>query len=51
MTFFNRFGLSWVMPSSVVDLFACWRTGGKSWTAVVQKMVPSCLVVSLEEKK
>jgi hypothetical protein len=22
--FFNRFGLSWVMPRQVVDLFACW---------------------------
>jgi len=43
MAFFNRFGLSWVMPSSVVDLFACWRTGGKS-RSVVQKMVPSCLL-------
>jgi hypothetical protein len=22
--FFNRFGLSWVMPRRVVDLFSCW---------------------------
>jgi hypothetical protein len=22
---FSRVGLSWIMPSRVVDLFACWR--------------------------
>jgi hypothetical protein len=21
---FTRFGMSWVMPSRVIDLFACW---------------------------
>jgi len=26
MLFFGRFGLSWVMPHRVVDLFACWWT-------------------------
>jgi len=26
--FFSRFGLSWVMPRSVVDLYACWWTVG-----------------------
>jgi hypothetical protein len=42
--FFRRFGLSWVMPSSVADLFACWWTGGRSQSAAVWKMVPSCLL-------
>jgi hypothetical protein len=41
---FSRFGLSWVMPLRVVDLFACWWTGGRSRNAVVWKMVPSCLM-------
>ena len=24
--FFSQFGLSWVMPRQVVDLYACWWT-------------------------
>ena len=27
-TFFSRFGLCWVMPSTVKDLYASWWTGG-----------------------
>jgi len=27
---FSHFSLSWVMPLRVVDLFACWWTGGHS---------------------
>jgi hypothetical protein len=41
---FSRFSLSWVMPLQVVDLFACWWTGGRSRSAVVWKMVPCCLM-------
>jgi len=41
---FSRFSLSWVMPLRVVDLFACWWTGGRFWSAVVWKMVPCCLM-------
>jgi hypothetical protein len=41
---FSRFSLSWVMPLWVVDLFACWWTGGCSWSAVVWKMVLCCLL-------
>jgi hypothetical protein len=41
---FSRFNLSWVMPCQVVDLFACWWTGGCSRNAVVWKMVPCCLL-------
>jgi hypothetical protein len=43
-TIFSRFGLSWVMPLRVIDLFASWWTGGRSQSAVVWKMVPSCLM-------
>jgi hypothetical protein len=43
-TIFSRFGLSWVKPLRVIDLFACWWTGSRSQSAVVWKMVPSCLM-------
>jgi hypothetical protein len=32
------------MPSRVVELFACWWTGGSTRSAVVWKMVPYCLL-------
>jgi hypothetical protein len=41
---FSRFRLAWVMPSSVVDLFACWWTRGSSRSAIVLKMVPLFLI-------
>jgi len=41
---FIRFSLSWVMPLRLVDLFACWWTGGRSWSVVAWKMVPCCLL-------
>jgi hypothetical protein len=41
---FSRCSLSWVMPRRVVDLFACWWTGGRSQSAVVWKMVHCCLI-------
>jgi hypothetical protein len=41
---FSRFGLSWVMPSKVVGLFACWWSGGRSRSTVVWKMVLLCIV-------
>lgn len=31
---FSRFSLSWVMHLQVVDLFACWWTGGRSRSAI-----------------
>jgi hypothetical protein len=40
--FLRRFGLSWVMSSRVVNLLA-----GKTWCAVVWKMVPLCLLLCL----
>jgi hypothetical protein len=41
---FNRFGLCWVMPGSVRELFACWWMRGRSRNAVVWKMIPLCLM-------
>jgi hypothetical protein len=40
---FSRFSLSWVMPLQVIDLFAYWWMGGRSWNAIMWKIVPSCL--------
>jgi hypothetical protein len=37
---FTRFGLFWVMPKRILDLFACWWTSGRSRSAVIWKMVP-----------
>ena len=42
--FFTRFGLCWVMPSTVRDFYASWWTGGRSRSAVVWKMVPLCIM-------
>jgi hypothetical protein len=42
--FFSRFGLYWVMLSTVKYLFASWWTGGRSRSAVVRKMVPLCIM-------
>jgi hypothetical protein len=40
-------GLSWVMPSSVLDLCACQCSSGKTRSAVVWKMVPICIFWSI----
>jgi hypothetical protein len=43
-------GLSWVMPSSVKELLACWYSGGggggggRTRSAVVWKMIPLYLM-------
>jgi hypothetical protein len=42
--FFFRFGLCWIMPSIVKDLYASWWTGGRARSAVVWKMVPLCIM-------
>ena len=39
--FFSQ--LIWVMPR-LVDLYACWLTAVSSWSIVVWKVVPSCLL-------
>jgi hypothetical protein len=41
---FSRFGVCWVMPGSVRELFASWWSGDRSRSAVVWKMVPLCLM-------
>ena len=41
---FNCFGLSWVIPSQIVDLFACWWTICSTRSAAVRKIVSSCLL-------
>jgi hypothetical protein len=33
--FFSRFGLSWVMPRRVVDLYDCWWSSGRPRSAAV----------------
>jgi hypothetical protein len=48
---FSRFGLSWVMPSSLANLFACWWMGGSSWSAIVWKIVPLCLMWCLRRER
>jgi hypothetical protein len=44
IAFFSHFELSWVMPRRVVNLYACWWTSGSPQSAVVWKMVPTCLL-------
>ena len=49
---FNCFGLSWVMPRQIVDLYVCWWIASSACSAVVRKMVFSCIVaVFIEENK
>jgi hypothetical protein len=40
----SRFGLHWVMPGRVKDLYASWWTGGRSQSVVVWKMIPLYLM-------
>jgi hypothetical protein len=40
---FNRFGMSWVMPRRVIDLFACWWKSGRPMSVAIWKMVPICI--------
>jgi len=41
---FIHFGLSWVMPRRLFDLFACWWMSGRPRSAAIWKMVPICLL-------
>jgi hypothetical protein len=47
----SRFGLSWVIPFWVIDLFAYWWTGGHSRSVVVRKIVSSCLLWCLGKER
>jgi hypothetical protein len=40
---FNRFGMSYVMPRRVIELYDCWWSSGRPRTVAVRKMVPMCL--------
>lgn len=40
---FIRFGISWVMPKCVIDLYDCWQSFGRPRSAAVLKMVSTCL--------
>jgi hypothetical protein len=40
LVFHEQFGLSWVMPRRVVDLYAYWWTASSARSVVVWKMVP-----------
>jgi hypothetical protein len=48
---FSRFGISWVMPRSVLDLVACWWKFGRSRSATTWKMVPICLFWCIWRKR
>jgi hypothetical protein len=48
---FSPFGLSWVMPLRVLDLFACWWTAGRLRSAVIWKMVPTCILWCVWKKR
>ena len=42
---FGLFGVNWVMPLSVVGLFACWQGHfGRLRNGVIWKVVPPCLM-------
>jgi hypothetical protein len=41
----NMFGVSWVMPRNVVDLFSCWSGNvGKGDAGVIWRVIPHCLM-------
>jgi hypothetical protein len=39
---FIRFGMPWVMPRRVIELYDCWRSSGRQRSVAVWKMVPTC---------
>jgi hypothetical protein len=48
---FSLFGLCWVMPRSVRELFAYWWSGGRSRSVMVWKMVHLCLMWCIWRKR
>ena len=42
--FFTWFGLCWVIPCSVKEVFASWWSGGRIRSAVVWKIVHLCIM-------
>jgi hypothetical protein len=49
--FFNQFGLSWVLPRQVIDLYVCPWTVGTAQSVVVWKMVLAYLLWCLWKEK
>jgi hypothetical protein len=45
------FGMSWVMPRIVIDLFACWWKAGRPRSAAVWKIVPICILWCVWKEK
>jgi hypothetical protein len=42
---FTLFGVEWVMPQKVIDLFACWsQGGGRDLSRVIWRMAPLCVI-------
>jgi exonuclease III len=42
---FTLFGIEWVMPQKVLDLFACWNhVGGRDLAKAIWRMVPLCVI-------
>jgi hypothetical protein len=39
----SLFKVSWVMPRCVVDLYVCWWSSSRPRSAMVWKIVPTCL--------
>jgi hypothetical protein len=40
---FNHFGMFWVMPRRVINLFACWWKSGRPRSAAIWEMVSICI--------
>ena len=48
----SLFGVIWMMPQSVADLFASWQGPfGRQHTIDLWQAVPHCVMVSLAEKE
>jgi exonuclease III len=42
---FTLFGMEWVMPEKVIDLFSCWnQVGGKDLSRDIWRMAPLCVI-------
>jgi hypothetical protein len=42
---FTLFGMEWVMPEKVIDLFACWnQVGGRDLSRDIWRMAPLCVI-------
>jgi hypothetical protein len=50
-TLFSRFGMFWVIPRKVIDLFACWWCSRRPMSVALWKMMPICLFWCLWREK